>query len=122
MTFLYLNSDQMTTMKHSKWIAITVTLIACAAGPAAMAKGKQPKENKLPPSAESAQVFAKYDTDHNGILNVEEAEAIASAFRQNPNDPMLKPFDTDHDGKLSDKEIMAIPAPKGAAKPNGRKK
>ena len=111
-------------MNHSKWIAITVTLITCAAGPAAMAKGKQApkKDPKLPPSAESAQVFAKYDLDHNGILNVEEAEDIARAFRQNPNDPMLKPFDTDHDGKLSDKEIMALPAPKGAAKPKGKKK
>jgi len=112
-------------MKHSKWLAITVTLIACAAGPVAMAKGKQPpkpKDPKLPPSAESAQVFAKYDTDHNGILNVEEGEAIARAFRQNPNDPMLKPFDTDHDGKLSDKEIMAIPAPKGTAKPKSKNK
>ena len=110
-------------MKHRTWIAITVTLLACAAGPAAMAKGKPaPKENKLPPSAESAQIFAKYDTDHNGILNVEEAATIASAFRQNPNDPMLKPFDTDHDGKLSDKEIMVIPGPKGTAKPTGKHK
>lgn len=115
-------NQPLTIMKHHHWIAISVSLIVGAAGPAAMARGKAPKDPKLPRSAESAQVFAKYDLDHNGVLNVEEAAAIASAFRQNPNDPMLKPFDTDHDGKLSDKEIMAIPAPKPAApKPASRK-
>jgi len=114
-------------MKHRKWIAITTALIACVACPAAIAapkkgKAQAPKEPKLPPSAESAKVFAKYDLDHNGILNVDEAEAIVRDFRLNPNDPILKPFDTDHDGKLSDKEIMAIPAPKGAAKAASKKK
>ena len=113
-------------MKLSKWIAIMAAMVTCAASPVAMAKGggKKPApkaDPKLPQSKESAEVFAKYDLDHNGILNVEESANIASAYRANPNDPMLKPFDTDHDGKLSDKEIMAIPAPKGAAKPKGKK-
>ena len=117
----------MSVMKHHHWIAISVSLGVCLAAPAAMAKGKPAskpsKDPKLPQSAESAQVFAKYDTDHNGVLNVEEAAAIASAYQLNPNDPMLKPFDTNHDGKLSDKEIMAIPSPKPAApKPAPKKK
>ena len=109
----------MPIMKHSHWISITAALIVCAASPAAMAKAKQAakaKDPKLPPSAESAQVFHKYDVDHNGTLNVDEATAMANDYRHNPSDPALKHFDTDHDGILSDQEIMAIPAPKGTPK------
>jgi len=81
-------------------------LLAIAASSAVAANSKNNKKPTGPPSA----VYAKYDVDHNGKLNVEEGESVRKAYAKNPNDPLLKPFDKDHDGILSDAEIMAIPA------------
>jgi hypothetical protein len=57
-------------------------------------------------------VFARYDVNHNGVLDPEEKEAIRKAFA---TDPDLKPYDTNGDGKLDENEIAAI-------KPLGKKK
>jgi hypothetical protein len=101
-------------MKKSGLLVCATVLLTLAAGPAALAKGKTPpKKPSGPPSA----VFAKYDADHNGVLNVEEAEAVRSAFSKNPTDPLLKAIDTNQDGALSDAEMMAIRPTQGAAAP-----
>jgi hypothetical protein len=100
-------------MKHTGLIVYASVLVTLAAGPAALAKGKNMKKPSGPPSP----VFAQYDADHNGTLNVEEGETVRKAFAKDPNDPLLKPFDTNKDGVLSDAEIMAIrPTGAGAAK------
>jgi hypothetical protein len=102
-------------MKHTGLIVCASVLVTLAAGPAALAKGKNMKKPSGPPSP----VFALYDADHNGTLNVEEGATVRKAFAKDPNDPLLKPFDTNKDGVLSDAEIMAIrPTGAGAAKKN----
>ena len=57
-------------------------------------------------------VFARYDMNHNGVLDPEEKEAIRKAFA---TDPDLKQYDTNGDGQLDENEIAAI-------KPLGKKK
>ncbi len=98
-------------------------LITFAASPVSLAKEPAKPNAPLP----HPEVYAKYDTDHNHIINVAEGDTMKSDFASNPNDPLLKPLDTNHDGKLDDKEIMAIaakaPAPKPAKpKPANKKK
>jgi Ca2+-binding EF-hand superfamily protein len=61
-----------------------------------------------------AKFFAKYDKNHNGIIDEDEKEAIRKDYAANPEGE-LKRFDTNHDGKLDDEEIAAITPP-------GRKK
>jgi len=61
-----------------------------------------------------AKFFAKYDKNHNGIIDEDEKEAIRKDYAANPEGE-LKRFDTNHDGKLDDDEIAAITPP-------GRKK
>jgi len=100
-------------MKRTGLILCVTALLAFTASSAAPANDKYNKKPKGPASA----VYAKYDLDHNGKLNVEEGDAIRRDFAKNPDDPLLKPFDTDHDGTLSDAEIMAIPATKGGRAP-----
>lgn len=66
--------------------------------------------------------MAKYDLDKNKILNVDETIKIRDAYRDNPQDPMLKKYDTNKDSKLSDAEIMKISPPKAPpAKPKPAK-
>jgi hypothetical protein len=103
-------------MKNTGLLVCASALLTLAAGPAALAKGKNMKKPSGPPSA----VFAKYDSDHNGNLNVDEGNDLRKDFAKDPNDPLLKPFDTNKDGTLSDAEIMAIRPTQGggAAKKN----
>ncbi len=98
-------------------------LITFAASPAVLAKAPAKPKTALP----HPEVYAKYDTDHNHIINVAEGDSMKSDFTSNPNDAVLKPLDTNHDSKLDDKEVMAIavkaPAPKPAKpKPAKNKK
>lgn len=62
------------------------------------------KKNKGGSTA-GPDVFARYDTNGNGVLDDSEKEAIKKAFA---TDPDLKKYDTDGDGKLSDNELAAI--------------
>ena len=106
-------------MQNTRLITLTVALLTIATTPASVAKDNTNK----PQAANATQVFAKYDTDKNGVLNVTEGAAVASDYASNPQDPLLKRFDTDKDGKLSDKELMAIQARfKTANKQNKNKK
>lgn len=67
-----------------------------------------------------AKLMAKYDLNHNGIIDPDEAAAIRKDYAANP-DGDLKHFDKDHDGKLSDEEIAAM-VPKSGKKGSSKKK
>jgi Ca2+-binding EF-hand superfamily protein len=62
-----------------------------------------------------AQFFAKYDKNHNGVIDADEKEAIRKDYAAKP-DGDLKRFDKNHDGKLDDEEIAAIKPPTGKGK------
>ena len=66
-----------------------------------------------------AKLMAKYDLNHNGVIDPDEAAAIRKDFAANP-DGELKHFDKDRDGKLSDDEIAAM-APKSSKKGSKKK-
>lgn len=56
---------------------------------------------------------AKYDTNHNGLIDKgPEADALRAAFEANKDGP-LKKYDTNHNGNLEDSEIAAIHVKKG---------
>lgn len=99
-------------MKSTHLIALATAMLVLAAAASAPAAGKNPQK----PAAADAGVMAKYDADHNGNINVEEGNAIRSAFAKDPANPMLKPFDTNGDGALSDEEIMKIARKKAGKK------
>jgi len=79
-------------------------LLGLTASPAVAAKADGPK----------AKFFAKYDTNHNGVIDESEKEAIRKDYAANPEGE-LKRFDKNKDGKLDDEEIDTITPP-------GRKK
>jgi Ca2+-binding EF-hand superfamily protein len=62
-----------------------------------------------------AQFFAKYDKNHNGVIDADEKDAIRKDYAANPEGD-LKRFDKNHDGKLDDEEIAAIKPPTGKGK------
>ena len=65
----------------------------------------------------------KYDLDQNKILNVTEARTIQEAYKNNPQDPLLKKYDANKDAQLSDAEIMKIsPPPPAPPKPKAAPK
>ena len=66
-----------------------------------------------------ARIFAKYDTNKNGVIDGDEIEAVRKAFAADPKGEFAV-YDTNHDGKLSDEEIAAIKPPGG--KKGGSKK
>jgi hypothetical protein len=70
-----------------------------------------------------ARIFAKYDTNKNGIIDGDEVEAVRKAFAADPKGEFAA-YDTNHDGKLSDEEIANIKPPggkKGGDKKSGGK-
>lgn len=81
-------------------VAFTVTAFAQSLGP-------------------KARIFAKYDTNKNGVIDGDEVAAIRKAFAGEPKGEFAA-YDKDHDGKLSDEEIASIKPP--GAKKNGEKK
>jgi hypothetical protein len=96
-------------MKKSLFFIAALALGALATAPRAQAaKADGPK----------ARIMAKYDLNHNGILDPDEIAAIRKDFAADPNGE-LKRFDKDHDGKLSDAEIAAMVP--GSGKKGGQK-
>ena len=75
--------------------------------PAFSAEKKGGKEN-----GPKAKFFAKYDTNHNGVIDPEEKDAIRKDYAAAP-DGDLKRFDKNQDGKLDDEELAAIKPPSG---------
>ncbi|MBI5766489.1 MAG: EF-hand domain-containing protein [Verrucomicrobia bacterium] len=77
-----------------------------------------------PAPGPKARIFAKYDTNKNGVIDGDEVEAVRKAFAADPKGEFAR-YDTDHDGKLSDKEIADLKPPgakKAGEKKNGGKK
>jgi hypothetical protein len=105
-------------MNHRPLASIASLLVVFAAAPHVLAEEKKAKPSASPRS----QVMSKYDVDHNGNLDVTESMNLGSAYKQNPEDPMLKPFDTNADKVLSDQEIMKIIRPNGEPKPKPKPK
>jgi hypothetical protein len=72
-----------------------------------------------------ARIFAKYDTNKNGVIDGDEVEAVRKAFAADPKGEFAA-YDRNGDGKLDDGEIAAIkpPATKGGGgkKEGGKKK
>ena len=93
-------------MKKICIIAACLGLFGWVACPSAFAdKANGPK----------AKFFAKYDTNHNGVIDEAEKEAIRKDYAANPNGE-LRRFDKNRDGKLDDEEIAAIKPPTGKKK------
>src|SRR5947199_9717611 len=92
-------------MKKTCIIVVSLCLFGClTASTAFAAKADGPK----------AKFFAKYDKNHNGVLDEEEKDAVRKDYAANPEGE-LKRFDTNKDGKLDNEELAAI-------EPPGRKK
>lgn len=72
-------------------------------------------------SGPKARIFAKYDTNKNGVIDGDEVEAVRKAYAADPKGEFAV-YDTDHDGKLSDAEIAAIKPPGKGGKSGGGKK
>jgi Ca2+-binding EF-hand superfamily protein len=66
-----------------------------------------------------ARLFAKYDTNKNGVIDGEEIAVVRKAFAADLKGEFAT-YDADHDGKLSDAEIASIKPP--GAKKDGEKK
>ena len=65
------------------------------------------------------RIFAKYDTNKNGVIDGDEIAAVRKAFEADPKGEFAA-YDANHDGKLSDEEIASIKPP--GAKKDGEKK
>src|SRR3954465_9396870 len=86
-------------MKTGYFLTAVFTVVLLAGDlPAAAASG--PK----------ARLFAKFDTNQNGIIDGAEVAALRKAFLAEPKGDLAR-YDTDHDGKLSDDEIAEIKPP-----------
>jgi hypothetical protein len=66
-----------------------------------------------------ARIFAKYDTNKNGVIDGDEIAAVRQAFAAEPKGEFAG-YDKNADGKLDDAEIAAIKPP--GAKKDGEKK
>jgi Ca2+-binding EF-hand superfamily protein len=95
-------------MKKLPLSAVVVTVLSWFALPGAFA-AEGPK----------AKIFAKYDTNKNGVIDGDEIVAVRKAFAAEPKGEFAS-YDKNHDGKLDDAEIAAIKPPGG--KKDGDKK
>ena len=96
-------------MKKLPLAAAVLASIALLAPAIALAQSLGPK----------ARIFAKYDTNKNGIIDGDEIAVVRKAFAAEPKGEFAT-YDKDHDGKLSDEEIAGIKPP--GAKKDGEKK
>jgi Ca2+-binding EF-hand superfamily protein len=93
-------------MKKACIIALALGLFAWAGSTTvSAAKADGPK----------AKFFAKYDKNHNGVIDADEKDAIRKDYAANPTGD-LKRFDKNNDGKLDDEELAAIKPPTGKGK------
>ena len=90
-------------------------LLILAAPAPVLAGKKEGKANKSETKAVKEAV-RHFDTNGDGKLEGEEAEAARKSFAAEPEGP-AKSLDADHDGELQDSEITGA-----QAKPKGEKK
>jgi len=95
-------------MKKLPRSAVFITVFGLVALPGAFA-AEGPK----------AKIFAKYDTNKNGVIDGDEMVAVRKAFAAEPKGEFAS-YDKNQDGKLDDAEIAAIQPPGG--KKDGEKK
>ena len=88
-------------MKKACIIALTLALFGLALPTGAFADKA---------SAAISYFIAKYDKNHNGVIDADEKDAIRKDYAANPDGP-LKKFDKNRDGKLDDEELAAIKLP-----------
>ena len=67
-----------------------------------------------------ARIFAKYDTNKNGVIDGDEVAAVRAAFKADPKGEFAG-YDKDKDGKLDDAEIAAIKPPGQGGAKGGKK-
>ena len=96
-------------MKKSLLLTVLIgsTLVIA---PAFAAAGSGPK----------ATIFAKYDTNKNGIIDGDEVAEVRKAFAAEPKGAFAT-YDKNNDGKLSDEEIAGIKPPGQGGKKGGEK-
>jgi hypothetical protein len=99
------------------------TLLAVALG-AALVTGSSAVFAAAP--GPKARIFAKYDTNKNGVIDGDEVAAVRKAFAADPKGEFAR-YDANADGKLDDAEIAEIKPPgqggkKGEKKSGGSKK
>jgi hypothetical protein len=95
-------------MKALTFVIFLSLLLLALPGSSAEKKGG--KEN-----GPKAKFYAKYDTNHNGVIDADEKAAVRKDFAAAP-DGDLQRFDMNKDGKLDDEEIAAIKPPSGKKK------
>lgn len=99
-------------MKSHLLTAATIAAITLLLpGRAAAAAGSGPK----------ARLFAKYDANHNGVIDGAEKDALRRNFAAAPKGELAR-YDRNHDGKLDDEEIAAIRPPHGRGKSGHKQK
>ena len=96
-------------MKKSRLLATACAAAAVLFSASAFAQSLGPK----------AKIFAKYDTNKNGVIDGEEIVVVRKAFLADLKGEFAG-YDADHDGKLSAAEIASIKPP--GAKKDGEKK
>src|SRR5436309_3287602 len=81
---------------------LTLTSLALFAVAAQAAKGNKGKKG-----ANSGRVLARFDRDHNGVIDGAEVAHVQAVYAA------LYALDTDHNGQLSESEIAAAKVPAG---------
>ncbi len=96
--------------KFSRFHLVVMLAAVTAAAPSYAAAGGGPK----------ARLFAKYDTNKNGVIDGAEVDALRAAYAGDAKEELAR-FDTNKDGKLSDEEIAAIRPPGNRKSEPGKK-
>jgi hypothetical protein len=96
-------------VKASLCAAVAAAFLVAPVGALAASAGSGPK----------ATIFAKFDTNKNGVIDGEEIAAVRAAFAADPKGQFAR-YDANHDGKLDDAEIAEIKPP-GAGGKKGEK-
>ncbi len=92
---------------------LTLLVAVCLLAPVGAEAAAKAKKNKKAGGPPTAQILARFDRNHDGVLDAGEAAHVRHVFEA------LQSLDTDKDGKLSDSEITAA---KVAKKGERRKK
>lgn len=111
-------ANKLTPMNKILRIATVCALLLPVASAYA---GKNKNRQASGEQAKGDDTFARFDTNHNGVLDDSEKPGLLAAFAS--GDASLKKYDTNSDGKLDENEIAAIqPAKKSDYKKKKKKK
>ena len=66
-----------------------------------------------------AQIFLKFDTNKNNVIDGDEVAVVRKAFAEDPKGSFAR-YDANKDGKLDDAEIAEIKPPGGGGKKGGK--